>query len=397
MNKIYFPSLNGLRFIAASLVMIYHVEFLKVRFGLKNYASVPFFNIIGPLGVILFFVLSGFLITYLLLSEQNKTNTISIKDFYIRRILRIWPLYFFIVGISFFVIPKISFFDVGTYLMDIHNNFGKMIILYFALLPNLGFALFGNTLYISQCWSVGVEEQFYLIWPVLMKKIKNKETLFYSIIGGYLFIKVIAFNLVAILFFPDRDPYKPWILFHMTSIDCMAIGGLFALYLFRKDKILTFLFNRTLQFITLIALCTLIGFGIEIPKVNFEVYAVLFGILILNLAGNPKAIISLENKVFNYLGKISYGLYMYQVITIIITLKVLNLLGMNNILLQHISSFAVTIIVAGLSYRFYESYFINMKVKFSKIISGDNAFTAVANMFVKDKRPVPATESDRKI
>ena len=73
MNRIYFPSLNGLRFIAAFLVIIHHVETFKSFLGLTNYRSLSFIYIIGELGVVLFFVLSGFLITYLLLTE-GKTN-----------------------------------------------------------------------------------------------------------------------------------------------------------------------------------------------------------------------------------------------------------------------------------------------------------------------------------
>ncbi|GHT66178.1 hypothetical protein AGMMS50239_27220 [Bacteroidia bacterium] len=89
-DKIYFPNLNGLRFIAALMVIVCHLEQFLFIFGYANHWSSV--SILGTLGVQLFFVLSGFLITYLLLSEENKTKTISIKDFYIRRILRIWPL-----------------------------------------------------------------------------------------------------------------------------------------------------------------------------------------------------------------------------------------------------------------------------------------------------------------
>ena len=382
MNKVYFPSLNGLRFIAAFLVIIFHVEIFKSRMGLQNYSTVPFFNIIGSLGVILFFVLSGFLITYLLLSEQNKTNTISIKNFYIRRILRIWPLYFFLTAIGFFLLPKFSFLELGASATDIYSNFGKKIALFLVFFPNIAFAFFNETLYLTQLWSVGVEEQFYLTWPVLMKTIKSKELLFYSIIGGYLFIKVFAFKWIYYHLFWYLDIQRLWFLFSLTSIDCMAIGGLFALYLFRKDKKLSFLFSRPVQIVTLAVLLLFMGFGVEIPRVHFEFYALFFGILILNLAGNPKAIISLENKVFNYLGKISYGLYMYQAIAIVVTLKVLSLLNISNPFIQHICSIMITVIIAGISYRFYESYFINKKIKFSKIISGDNAVITAAE---KDK------------
>ena len=96
-NKIYFPNLNGIRFIAAFAVILHHLEQFKYLLGYKNNWENPIIHQIGPLGVILFFVLSGFLITYLLLVEEKQTKTISIKSFYMRRILRIWPLYYLII------------------------------------------------------------------------------------------------------------------------------------------------------------------------------------------------------------------------------------------------------------------------------------------------------------
>ena len=114
MNKIYFQNLNGLRFFAALLVIIHHIEQMKNSLGLENNWNLPVVLVIGKLGVILFFVLSGFLITYLLLEEERYTQTISIKDFYMRRILRIWPLYFLILLISFFVLTYVPFFYIGN-------------------------------------------------------------------------------------------------------------------------------------------------------------------------------------------------------------------------------------------------------------------------------------------
>ena len=90
-DRLYFPNLNGLRFIAALLVIVHHIEQLKYIYGLPNNFSSSFVQIIGELGVILFFVLSGFLITYLLLEEEKRTTTIAVKNFYLRRVLRIWP------------------------------------------------------------------------------------------------------------------------------------------------------------------------------------------------------------------------------------------------------------------------------------------------------------------
>lgn len=110
MNKVHFPGLNGLRFIAALSVIIGHVELIKLDYGIYNFKNtIPFYtNTAGHLGVVLFFVLSGFLITYLLLVEKDKYGKVAVKKFYIRRVLRIWPLYFLILVIVFLLFPLIS-------------------------------------------------------------------------------------------------------------------------------------------------------------------------------------------------------------------------------------------------------------------------------------------------
>src|SRR4051812_19584104 len=92
---VYFPGLYGLRFFAAMMVIVSHIELFKGYHGFANgYASNLAIYELGRMGVTLFFVLSGFLISYLLLVEKETTGTISIGRFYIRRILRIWPLYY---------------------------------------------------------------------------------------------------------------------------------------------------------------------------------------------------------------------------------------------------------------------------------------------------------------
>ena len=105
-QQVYFPNLNGVRFIAAFSVLIHHTEQIKYLMGLENIYGNYFIKNLGKLGVGLFFVLSGFLITYLLLSEKERRGDVSTKAFYIRRILRIWPLYFIIVILGFFVLAN---------------------------------------------------------------------------------------------------------------------------------------------------------------------------------------------------------------------------------------------------------------------------------------------------
>ena len=136
-DKIYFPNLNGLRFIAALLVIIHHLEQLLSAFGLKNYWDNPVIESIGGLGVELFFVLSGFLISYLLFTEEQRTSTISIKNFYIRRVLRIWPLYYLIGFLAFFLLPNISMFDIPVWGDQLSANYDLSLLLYILFLPTV--------------------------------------------------------------------------------------------------------------------------------------------------------------------------------------------------------------------------------------------------------------------
>ncbi|MDY3319034.1 acyltransferase [Riemerella anatipestifer] len=186
-NKVYFPNLNGIRAIAAFMVIIHHIgQFLGI-FDMPNALDTKVIHFIGPLGVTLFFVLSGFLITYLLLAEEKSTGTIALKDFYIRRILRIWPLYYIIILASFFILPYIKILALPDgYWKPFSENFYFYLSLFLLFLPNIVLFRYGAVLpYGSQSWSVGVEEQFYLLWPILMKFVKNKVILIIGVIGLY--------------------------------------------------------------------------------------------------------------------------------------------------------------------------------------------------------------------
>ena len=192
-TKVYFENLNTIRFIAATLVIVHHIEQFKAMFNLDNLWDNKVVGMIGKLGVVLFFVLSGFLISYLLFIEKEVTNTISIKKFYIRRILRIWPLYFLIILFAFFIFPFIEFFswpEIGKEV--VWDNVSFKLILYVFFLPNLALNIYETIPYASQTWSIGAEEQFYLIWPVLNKKIKSKWMLMFSVIFIYKEVYVLS-------------------------------------------------------------------------------------------------------------------------------------------------------------------------------------------------------------
>lgn len=375
-SKVYFKNLNAIRCIAAFLVVIHHIEQFKDVFHLPNSWSNPVVESIGRLGVILFFVLSGFLISYLLFKEKEVTNTISIKDFYFRRILRIWPLYFLIIFASLFLLPNLSFFTLEGFGKDeVWNSLFYKIIMFVFFLPNLVLNVYGAIPYASQTWSIGAEEQFYLVWPGLNKKFNNKWALMFGVIVFYILVKFF------IQFLPSqiKEVFKGFWL--STPIDCMAIGGLFALVIYDNSSVVLrirkILFSKITQIIVFIITSVFILINFHLPFLDkyfhFELYAILFGILISNFAANENRIFSLENKVSNYLGKISYGMYMYHPIIIVLCIKIgiiFNLL--NNFVLYPII-FLLVIMISSFSYEFYEKRFINKKAKYSKIISGDDA------------------------
>jgi len=102
----HFPNLDALRGIAAGVVVLSHIELLKPNFNLK---TLPFNSLLktgGSIAVTLFFVLSGFLITYLLMNEKEKKQKIFLKEFYIRRSLRLWPLFYLTFFICYIIVPK---------------------------------------------------------------------------------------------------------------------------------------------------------------------------------------------------------------------------------------------------------------------------------------------------
>ena len=373
--KVYFENLNAIRFIAASFVIVAHIEFFKKRFHLPNFFDNAVISILGRLGVVLFFVLSGFLISYLLFVEKKVTKTISVKKFYIRRILRIWPLYFLIILLAFFVFPSLEFFKIPN---QVIASWDKNLIEFFLfcfLLPNLASSIriFPFLPFASHTWSIGVEEQFYLIWPILIKKIKNRWVLMVLVIVIYLLFKKIV---MLLPFFEGLNVLKQFI--QHTPIDCMAIGGIFALIAYENTKfvlkIRKFLFLKSVQWICLLTTLYLIGIGFRLKEYHYEFYALFFGILVINFACNSNRIFSMENSVFNYFGKISYGLYMYHPIVIVLMIKALVIFKMeDNLILLYTLVFSFTIVLSSLSYKYFESIFINKKKKYTEVISGESA------------------------
>ncbi|WP_432222978.1 acyltransferase family protein [Flavobacterium sp. TMP13] len=298
-DKIYFPNLNGLRFIAAFMVIFSHLELNKPYFGMPNYFREV--KHLGKLGVSLFFVLSGFLITFLLLMEKENGSKILYRSFYMRRILRIWPLYYFIVILSLFVLPYFELFNITNFKMNLVNPFEylKVILLFLLFLPNLLIQI-KLVPFATQTWSIGTEEQFYLIWPWIINNGKRLKLLFIALIIGYNLISY----LVEIKDFQNL-PYFNMIkgFVHLLQLDVLTIGALAAYLLYSKHKILFFFANTPLFIFSIISTILIIALNVKLIFGNSVLYGFHFAVIILCLIHNPKLKNLLENRFFNYLGK----------------------------------------------------------------------------------------------
>lgn len=375
-KSIHFPGLNGLRFLAALAVVILHLELFKDLEGLPSIIHNPIVNSLGAMGVDLFFVLSGFLITYLLLEEKKQTGKIALLKFYQRRVLRIWPVYYLVVFAAFFLMPKFGFLPYARSVVD---HFYYKLALFLTILPNGALALYPGINFASLSWSVGVEEQFYLIWPLLINGTRNYARVMIYFIVSLIGLKVLLFLAMhGSIAFPHLGVIKEILV--MTRLECMAIGGLAALLLYYPQHGLNrFIIRRELQVIVLLSLVplTYLIYNTSLDDLKHIIYSVLFALLILNTASGRDSIINFDIPVLNKLGRISYGFYMYQYFVIIPVLHMVKPLfqaagtsiWVN--LVYYGSSLTLLILISKLSYQFYESRFIKLKRRYSVVESAN--------------------------
>lgn len=372
---VFFPRINALRFLAAFAVIITHIELIKGAFGHKDIWKHPIIFNLGGLGVYFFFVLSGFLITYLLLVEKHTYQKIKIKDFYIRRLLRIWPLYYLVIIIGFFVLPHFTSIQIPYLKNVVENSFCQNLILYLIMLPNVAYSMYSAFPHIGQAWSIGVEEQFYIIWPWIIAKSRSVLKTLIFIIGLLISIKVVVLLLGS--FYRAEDWYTHLKSFvAMTKFESMAIGGIGAYLLQqKKEAIPGLVYNSFTLNVCILLIPVLIYITPSFLQDGIHIaYSLIFLVIILNVVSDKKLWLNLENRTADFLGRISYGLYMYHLMIIPIVVFILgkfkNELGdlWFNVLLYSIT-LSVTILIASLSYLYFESFFIKLKSKFSPVHS----------------------------
>jgi len=361
-NKIvYLPGLNGLRAIAALTVVIHHTTLELGSFNLdpKFFGTFQDGNPKGldlaGFGVSIFFALSGFLITYLLLLEK-KRQSINIKKFYIRRILRIWPIYYLYLLICILTILCLGY-----------NLNGKSLLYYIFYAANIPFLANTTLPFLAHYWSLGVEEQFYLFWPWIVKakeKYITPATL-------ALIILLLGTKIYLHLFIPNTLLEK---ILDVTRFHCMLIGAFGAILYYRNHKMfLSIATSNISQLISwiIIALLSINHFHIA-SFIDNEIISCVSVVLIMGQITVKNRLINLELRWLDLLGKISYGMYVIHPLIIFFYSKLVGDIAINSILkylLVYSLILTTTIIIAYLSYEHFEKRFLILKERFSIIKS----------------------------
>ncbi|MCC2546796.1 acyltransferase [Hymenobacter sp. BT175] len=372
--RVFFPNLNGLRFVAALLVVVHHVEQWRAMYHLPDYWSVPAVQAFGNQGVTLFFVLSGFLITYLLLAEKAETGGIDRKKFYVRRILRTWPLYYAVVLAGFFLWPHISWLVYQPHTAGIFEKYPLRLLLYLGFLPNVDRLFFPYFPFVSQTWSIGVEEQFYLFWPLFVGWLRRPLPGLLLFIGLFLLGRETCVLLLNAGPAPLQHAFylrKLIDLLHLTRLSSMAVGGVGAALLFyRRENVLTPLRTRWVQALTLLLIAGAFAVPAVFGRWADDAFSLLFGVLILNLAQGSTSVVSLRAPGLDFLGRISYSIYMWHNVLIVVALKLVAFLpvdpaGQRHRLLVYLLAVFMTLAVSSLSYLWLEKPFLRLKSAFA--------------------------------
>jgi peptidoglycan/LPS O-acetylase OafA/YrhL len=341
--------LDGMRAIAALAVVLYH-------FG------IPLVS--GGEGVLIFFVLSGFLITWLLLRENDAYGTVSLRKFYARRSLRIFPAFYCYAAVLFGVLairhtriiwPQAlsALFYVSNYYQALNGD------------PNTGF---------SHTWSLSIEEQFYVLWPLTFLLLRRNYRRMSVVLAGA--ILAIWLYREALIFIFNVDQGYIYEAFD-TRADHLLIGCLLAVALRIR------LFPRLWNWISVRSwAAAVIAALLAISSVAESVYGPLYRDS-LSFIVNPvltaiwiTQLIALRGATLwrwtswawvRYLGRISYSIYLYQQLTVSVPKK---LLPQAPVVVQLAATIALTVVVASASHFFVERPFLRLKARFKQTAAG---------------------------
>ena len=346
------PSLNGLRAISIGLVIISHISLINWQdkftpLGLDM-------RTLGQLGVNVFFVISGFLITTLLLKEEQNAQTISLKNFYLRRVFRIFPVYYIMLLVY-----------AGLQLLGlIHLNPNSWIrsILF---LNDFG-PLEGRDWPTYHTWSLSIEEQFYLFWPFLFKAFKPLR----NYIALCIICVIPAFRIYSE--FGHSNVVHVFSLFY--RVDAIMWGCFLALNYDGFFSVLSRI-NKRFRLIQLLPFI-IIYINMVLPYINFKYSSYVYHFYIAPLGGPTGTLTSicicliviysikiqniwfsvLNSGVFNYIGKLSYSIYLWQ--------QIIFVSAVTGCLSKFPYNVVLILIVAAFSYHFIEKPFLSLKKRF---------------------------------
>lgn len=368
-TRTYMPALDGLRAIAFLQVFFFHALWrLKDISGGERLLSLlrPF--VFGWAGVDLFFVLSGFLITLGLVKSLDKAG--YFKRFYIKRLLRIFPLYYATIFAVFLALPMVYPNAPKTYPGLYENSLAFVFNV-----QNWVMALTTTDLSVlSHFWSLAIEEQFYLIWPfsvLLLPRGQKAALACFSVAGLILLLR--CWITLCYLDSPTINRFL-----HnstLTRADALLMGAGLAYYLhYRKEApSFSYCFNRALMLLIPVALFLIIVWPTTprtqiMYSIGYSVMAIGAVALVLVFHHESCDSSALANPTLRYIGKISYGLYVYhwpiQLGTVIVFQK-LGWYGEEWGIAYLILTGVLTFAVSAVSFHVFESPFLRLKARFA--------------------------------
>ncbi len=359
--KLYFKNIDGLRLIAALLVVYHHcILFANDKYPSLYLIGRDIASHWGTLGVNIFFVLSSFLITSLLLQEIENTDNLNFKKFYIRRALRIWPLYF-MFGVAATCLSAVLFNAIGY--NESAGQIGSNLAYLFSFAINFQIMHSYNRDIIEIFWSVCIEEHFYLVWPLLVWLFRKKIVLLCTLT---LLVSIMSY---VFFYFNDLGFRYPQYYFTLCRFDLFALGGALAYYT-KKRKIQ---FSNMAGAGSIAASLFLIFTNYTFALSNYTLFTslvsgVVFSLLIAYLINCKSSI--LESKIMKEGGKISYGIYVLHPFMVHVSLYICAKYCSNQYLfclIYPLLSVATTWLVASISYYIIEERFIKMKSKYTII------------------------------
>ena len=388
-QRFYRPELDVLRFFAFFAIFILHLPPGGVLFWVRHGAFGPLtlpgalcsLGICGTYGVDLFFALSGYLITTLLLRERETTGDVVIRSFYARRILRIWPLYFFYVALTLVtsILPR----ELTSAPPFVHVEFPKMdtgcFVAMIAFLVNFAPCLLVQSSMTIHLWTLSIEEQFYLFWPVTLRTLPARRI----IIAPIVMLAIAIAGRVLTMIFRFSVPVSANTL---TRLDPIAIGILIAILPEVRPRFAV----RVLLIVAGLASWFFAAHYCHLPMqesvastgLGYPATALGSGAFLLAAlgAGGSSAGGQIKRATI-YLGKISYGLYVYNTVAIlgsqIFMFRVLAVWLMRAGWwfpwtawpIYVLMAFSANVIIAAASYRWLEAPFLRLKDRFATVRS----------------------------